>query len=96
MKNNRRNSLFMMVTVLLLWPCVAQANAGTPLIWGEFLHLTGGNVLIGFMEGLLLYKLFKLEERKMHRGNGFSQFLFRLDWFLGVANIQRVCHSMDD
>ena len=36
------------------------------------------------------------EERKMHRGNGFSQFLFRLDWFLGVANIQRVCHSMDD
>ena len=106
MESNRRNSLFMMVTVLLLWPCVAQANAGTPLIWGEFLHLTGGNVLIGLVEGILLYKLFKLEialqavqigeERKMHRGNGFSQFLFRLDWFLGVANIQRVCHSMDD
>ena len=63
MESNRRNSLFMMVTVLLLWPCVAQANAGTPLLWGEFLHLTGGNVLIGFMEGLLLYKLFKLERK---------------------------------
>ena len=63
MKDNRRNSLVMMVAVLLLWPCVAQANAGTPLIRGEFLHLTGGNVLIGFVEGILLYKLFKLERK---------------------------------
>ncbi len=86
MESNRRNSLFMMVTVLLLWPCVAQANAGTPLIWGEFLHLTGGNVLIGLVEGILLYKLFKLERK----GRCIEAMV------LGVANIQRVCHSMDD
>ena len=36
------------------------------------------------------------KEREMHRDNGFSQFLFCWDWFLGVANIQWVCHSMDD
>ena len=49
----RRRTL---LTTLLLCgaPAVALANAGTPLMWGTFLHLSIGNLVLGITEGLLL------------------------------------------
>lgn len=46
--------------VLLVFVSVAQANAGTPLMWAGVLHLMIGNLFIGVLEGLLLAKLFRL------------------------------------
>jgi len=42
-----------------LWPAVARADAGTPLMWASAFHLVLGNVAIGIGEGLLLAILFK-------------------------------------
>lgn len=50
--------------MLLAIPSVAQANAGTPLMWAGMLHLVFGNLIIGIVEGILLAKLFGLTKRK--------------------------------
>lgn len=41
----------------------AHADAGTPLMWTTFLHLSVGNALIGIGEGLLIIYLFRLRRR---------------------------------
>jgi hypothetical protein len=46
--------------LVLLEPCPVLADAGTPLMWAGFAHLTVGNAIIGVFEGLLLAWLFKL------------------------------------
>lgn len=50
--------LFFFITVALLAPQQAWANAGTPLLWTELLHLSLGNALIGCLEGSLLARMF--------------------------------------
>ena len=50
--------------VLIALPSVAQANAGTPLMWAGMLHLFIGNAFIGLLEGILLIKLFKAPKMK--------------------------------
>ena len=49
--------------LLLAIPSVAQANAGTPLMWASMLHLVFGNLIIGIVEGILLAKVFGLTKR---------------------------------
>ena len=53
-----------MMFVLLVIPSVAQANAGTPLMWAGMLHLVFGNLIIGIVEGILLAKFFGLAKDK--------------------------------
>lgn len=43
---------------------MAQANAGTPLIYAGLIHLVIGNLLIGILEGALLVKIFKTPRAK--------------------------------
>lgn len=40
--------------LLVSVPCTAEANMGTPLMWGGFVHLVFGNFFIGVGEGLAL------------------------------------------
>ncbi len=62
--------------VLLSLPRAVWANAGTPLMWAEGLHLLIGNALIGLLEGLLLAWLFRAHRVRavasMIAGNYFS------------------------
>ena len=53
-----RRSALLILTIALL-PATASANAGTPLMWASMLHLVFGNAIIGFIEGLLLSRIFK-------------------------------------
>jgi hypothetical protein len=51
------------VTFLLICiPFTACADAGTPLMWAEMLHLAIGNLIIGIFEGLILAWIFKLRK----------------------------------
>ena len=52
------------ILLLLAVPSVAEANAGTPLMWASMLHLVFGNLLIGIAEGALLAKVFGLSARR--------------------------------
>lgn len=45
--------------VAALTPAIAQANAGTPLMWAGAFHLLFGNALIGVGEGVILACLFR-------------------------------------
>ncbi|MCY2963452.1 MAG: hypothetical protein NT069_07340, partial [Planctomycetota bacterium] len=47
---------------ILLAPAVAQANVGTPLMWGAAFHLLIGNALIGLFEGYLLSRFFRASQ----------------------------------
>ena len=58
MPSMRYSKLIWVVVLLFGLPCVAHANAGTPLIWGGFFHLYIGNALIGILEGKLLKRMF--------------------------------------
>jgi len=49
---------------LVLFPLLAQANAGTPLMWAGMLHLVFGNLIIGIGEGLLLSRVFGAPKAK--------------------------------
>ncbi len=44
---------------MALWPAVAVANAGTPLMWARGIHLFIGNLAIGIGEGCLPAILFR-------------------------------------
>ncbi|MEN6451800.1 MAG: hypothetical protein ABFC96_15020 [Thermoguttaceae bacterium] len=55
----RRWILCLAVLALALYPSMAYANAGTPLMWAGMLHLVFGNFFIGVGEGLLLALLFR-------------------------------------
>jgi hypothetical protein len=58
MKSIRRYVLA--VTVLLgLGARPVLADVGTPLVWGEMLHLLVGNLIIGVVEGLLVAVLYR-------------------------------------
>lgn len=48
---------------LLSLASTAHADAGTPLMWTTFLHLSIGNAIIGIAEGLLIIYLFRLRRR---------------------------------
>lgn len=75
MKN--RNCIVLLTFLAI--PSVAQANAGTPLMWASMLHLLFGNLLIGLLEGVLLAKGFALSKKKciglMILANYFSAWL---------------------
>jgi hypothetical protein len=58
---NIRYPIVLVFLMLLSLPICAYADAGTPLMWVGFLHLTIGNLLIGIAEGLLLAWIFKLK-----------------------------------
>jgi hypothetical protein len=68
--------------LLALSQVSAQANAGTPLMWGMMLHLVFGNALIGLAEGLLLARAFGLKRRRciwlMIAANYFSAWVGRV------------------
>ena len=49
---------------ILAFPLVAQANAGTPLMWATTLHMVFGNAIIGIIEGLLLGLIFRTSKWK--------------------------------
>lgn len=70
-------------TAVTMLPRVAEANAGTPLIWGVMTHLLLGNFLIGIAEGILAWRF--LPSRKpgvciglMVAANYFSTWLAHL------------------
>ncbi len=48
------------VILLALFPTIAQANSGTPLLWATAFHLLLGNVAIGLFEAYLLKRFFAL------------------------------------
>jgi hypothetical protein len=48
------------ILLLCLIPLTASANAGTALMWAGMLHLMFGNALIGFFEGIVLARFFKV------------------------------------
>ncbi|MGE5294178.1 MAG: hypothetical protein ACM3VT_05065 [Solirubrobacterales bacterium] len=50
--------------LLLAVPSVAQANAGTALMWAGTLHLLVGNLIVGLIEGILLAQVFRLSKWK--------------------------------
>ncbi len=52
------------VLLVCLIPSVAQANAGTSLMWAGMLHLVFGNLIIGLFEGAVLAKVFGLPKAK--------------------------------
>ena len=52
------------ILCLVAFPQHAWANAGTPLMWAEMLHLVLGNAVIGLGEGLLLAWLFSVPKGK--------------------------------
>jgi hypothetical protein len=54
--------------MFLTFSSVAQANAGTPLMWASALHLLFGNLIIGLAEGWLLAKICKLKSRMKTMG----------------------------
>ncbi len=60
----RRREGWLAVPVLALFPAVAHANAGTPLMWATVIHLFLGNALLGVFEGLLLGFLFRTSKWK--------------------------------
>ena len=64
---------------LVAFPATASANAGTPLMWAGFLHLTIGNAVIGIFEGFLIARFWKLPMRSssfvMIAGNYLSAWL---------------------
>ena len=59
-----RPLLSLVVVGLTALPQQASANAGTPLMWAEMLHLAIGNALIGLLEGFLLVWLFRVPRAK--------------------------------
>jgi hypothetical protein len=59
-----RPLLFLVLFGVVAFPQHACANAGTPLMWAELLHLFYGNALIGIGEGLLLGLLFSVPKGK--------------------------------
>jgi hypothetical protein len=60
----KRNRNIFAIFLLLAAPSVAQADAGTPLMWAGMLHLVLGNLIIGIVEGILLAKFFGLAKCK--------------------------------
>ena len=61
---NRTQKLFLVLSAVVLLRQTAFANAGTPLMWAEVLHLVFGNLAIGLGEGLLLGFIFRLPKWK--------------------------------
>jgi len=53
------SSRYLFLLVALVLPFTAEANMGTGLMFAKGLHVTYGNVVIGLLEGLLLWKLSK-------------------------------------
>ncbi len=62
MKN--RSLPILVLLVLLAFPNLASANAGTPLMWAGVMHLVFGNAVIGIGEGLLIALLFDVSKIK--------------------------------
>lgn len=50
--------------ILLLFPTFLFANAGTPLMWANALHLYVGNAIIGIVEGLIASSFSLLSKKK--------------------------------
>lgn len=50
--------------LLMLIPCVARADVGTPLVWATAFHMLLGNAILGVCEGWLLAKVFDLRRRR--------------------------------
>lgn len=59
--------------IALLWPALAQANAGTPLMWLSMLHLYLGNVFIALFELWLLQRFVRRD--KLHDKRNFGLLL---------------------
>jgi hypothetical protein len=77
---------------LLALPSVAEANAGTPLMWAGMLHLVFGNLIIGLFEGMLLARVFGLSKKKsmglMILANYFSA------WLGGLLIAKAIAHVL--
>ncbi len=57
--NRKRTSLSVF---LVLIPCVALADAGTPLVWATAFHMLLGNAILGVFEGWFLAQVFDLRD----------------------------------
>jgi hypothetical protein len=60
----RTTKLCLAALLLVCFPAVAYADAGTPLMWAGMFHLALGNLLLGVGEGLLLAWLFRRSHRR--------------------------------
>jgi len=73
-------------------PSVAQADAGTPLMWAGTLHLVFGNLIIGLFEGLLLAKVFGLPKGKCIRLLILANYLSA--WLGGLIIAKAIAHVL--
>jgi hypothetical protein len=60
------------------------ANAGTPLMWVQMIHLAFGNLLLGIIEGVILKLAFKT---KLPRAVGLMILANYASWIIGTALI---------
>jgi len=54
--------LGLFAALIIMVPCQAYANMGTPLMWAGALHLLIGNAIIGFIEGEIIAIAFKTKK----------------------------------
>lgn len=78
--------------LLLVIPSVAEANAGTPLMWAGMLHLVFGNFIIGIFEGILLAKIFGLSKRICIPPLILANYLSA--WLGGLVIAKTVAHAL--
>jgi hypothetical protein len=80
------------IVILAIFPSVAYADAGTPLLWAGAFHLFIGNAVIGIAEGLLLDLLFRPKRTNcvvlMVTANYFSA------WVGGVLIVSMIMDSL--
>jgi len=62
-RGSMKKRIYFAAVAAAAMPFAAEANAGTPLIWGYVIHLVIGNLFIGIGEGLFLH-LFAPQRRK--------------------------------
>lgn len=62
LKSHRVNHIIIFALAMVFAPVIAWANMGTPLIWLGSLHLFIGNLFIGYIEGILLDKINKVNK----------------------------------
>ena len=74
----KKEYIFCFIFALFFIPFTASANAGTPLIWATMFHASLGSIILGFIEGTILAKIYKINRRKavspLILGNIFSTF----------------------
>jgi hypothetical protein len=82
--------LFAGVAIALLFPSIALADAGTPLMWLEFFHLVFANAIIGVCEGLIIAMVFKTSFRRT------IVILIFANYFSMIVGVAGVTYFLDE